>query len=77
MSDLTSDQYCTRCGELLAPDKIVTLELSFKTGLYQHVGKIPADESQGCFPFGSACAKAVLKNGGRNQKIRLAKRGSI
>jgi hypothetical protein len=36
------------------------LELSFKTGRWYQLGECPEDESQGCFPFGKACAKTVM-----------------
>jgi hypothetical protein len=54
---MTMSERCTRCGELL--DKPVWLELNWTTNLYSD--KAVADhESQGMFPFGKACAKAVL-----------------
>jgi hypothetical protein len=65
------DIHCERCGEKLDRAKAVWLELSNTTCLYHPDGKLPEGEvSQGCFPFGSACARAVLKNGGDNEKIR-------
>lgn len=61
---------CERCGEALAPINRVWLELSFETGRYKAAGEVPAAESQGCFPFGKACAAAVMSAGGINQRIR-------
>jgi hypothetical protein len=63
---------CERCGESLAPGKEVWLELNTYTGRYHDPDKdpVPESESQGGFTFGPACAKAVLKNGGKNTRIR-------
>jgi hypothetical protein len=43
---------------------MVSLELNFNTSLYSKPGEVPEDESQGCFDFGAACARRVLKQGG-------------
>lgn len=61
---------CERCGEQLNPATLVWLELSFETNRYGAEGSVTAAESQGCFTFGSACAKAVLKAGGKLTRIR-------
>ena len=53
-------QHCEHCGKELHEHKTAWLELSFRTGRWYALGECPADESQGCFPFGRACAKAVL-----------------
>lgn len=53
--------YCTRCGERLKNEKgVVWLELNFRTGRYSDE-TVPPAESQGAFPFGSACAKTTVK----------------
>lgn len=56
---------CERCGDRLNEDRKVWLELNSHTGRYAECGTVPTAESQGCFPFGSACARAVLASGGR------------
>lgn len=46
---------CERCGEILNPKRIKWLELSITDGNYYET--LPENhESQGAFPFGSACA---------------------
>jgi hypothetical protein len=59
------DDACIRCGKKLDHDKSNWLELNHATSLYCEPGKVPAEESQGGFEFGAACAKAILKNGGK------------
>jgi hypothetical protein len=61
----TSDQatHCEHCDRKLNPKRITWLELNFVTNRYTDQ-PVPEDESQGCFAFGSACARTVLKNGG-------------
>ncbi len=56
-------QFCECCERELHSDRIVWLELSFVTSQYASLDNdtIPADESQGCFPFGKACAAKVLR----------------
>jgi hypothetical protein len=61
---------CQRCGEHLNPATVVWLELNMESGLYHEDGMVPAEISQGCFPFGSACAASVLARGGRLQRIK-------
>lgn len=53
--------YCRCCERELNPVKIVWLELSFKTGKWYDAEHCPAEESQGHFPFGAACAKKIMK----------------
>ena len=59
--------YCENCDKELNPNKMVWLELNTETGLFHKLGEVPENESQGCFPFGVACSKAVLKNGGQTK----------
>lgn len=47
---------CTRCNELLHPDREVWLELDQRTNTYTDQG-VPEAYSQGGFTFGKACAK--------------------
>lgn len=67
-------EYCNRCNEKLDPNKIVWLELDQDTGLYTD-GELPEGHtSQGGFAFGRSCAKAVIQNGGKNERIKKSKR---
>ncbi len=60
-------QLCECCERELQVDRITWLELDQRDGRYVDPKKVtvPEDESQGAFPFGSTCARNVLKNGGR------------
>lgn len=58
--------FCERCGEQLNERRAVWLEKSWRTGLFHaEGGAVPTEESQGGFPFGAACARAVLAAGGK------------
>lgn len=57
------EEFCTCCERKLNPEKTVMLALDCGSGLYSK-GGTPELESQGWFPFGAACARKVLKNGG-------------
>lgn len=58
---MTSEYYCTRCGERLNENRAIWLELDTNTGLYHREGQIPTGGlSQGFFIFGAACAKREL-----------------
>lgn len=61
-----ADHRCENCGERLHKDRIVWLELNSRTHRYcdPDVTPVPETDSQGGFPFGIACAKRVLANGG-------------
>ena len=51
---------CERCGVQLDPETLVWLELNCHTGEWAEPGSQPwsdTEQSQGCFPFGRACAK--------------------
>ena len=56
---------CCCCGKELNPAKIVWLEQNFEDARFYEKGAVPEEKSQGLFPFGQACAKKVLLNGGR------------
>ena len=58
--------YCEKCNQKLHihENKIKFLELSITDGVY-YDGIPEGHESQGWFPFGTACAKSILKNGGQ------------
>jgi hypothetical protein len=55
--------YCECCGRKLNPKRIKWLEMNCRTGEWTDSDKAPwpAEASQGCFPFGIACAKRWLK----------------
>jgi hypothetical protein len=59
------DRHCERCRELLAPERVVWLELNCRTGEWAKPGTTDWSDkegvSQGSFPFGAACARRVLK----------------
>lgn len=54
--------YCERCEQQLDPSQIKWLELNASTGKFSDPEKepVPDGESQGCFSFGSRCAKQQL-----------------
>lgn len=55
---------CEDCGEDLDPETLVWLELNSRTDEWVEPGTAAwsdTDDSQGCFPFGQACARRVLK----------------
>jgi hypothetical protein len=69
--------FCERCGAKLAEHRngeynIVWLELDQRTGTYTDKG-VPAEFSQGGFPFGKDCAKVVLAEH-ESAQHRLAER---
>lgn len=69
----TSYERCERCGEKLDPEKSVWLEQDTRTNLFHDPSVFPSDGiSQGGFPFGSACAAAVIKAHGRCNRIGKA-----
>jgi hypothetical protein len=53
---------CECCGRELNPARIKWLELNFSTGEWTDpaIAPWPDEVSQGCFPFGIACAKRWL-----------------
>ena len=59
---------CERCGQDLNPALAIWLELNALTGKYSdpNVKPVPEGRSQGCFPFGSCCAKTAMKEGHRD-----------
>lgn len=70
---MTTIDCCERCGEKLNPKTLEWLELDTRTNRFHWPEDFPASGlSQGAFPFGTACAKAVIANGGANVRIRSA-----
>jgi hypothetical protein len=66
--------FCERCGEKLNPETMIWLELDQDTGRYTDQPLQEGHTSQGGFTFGRACAKVVLADGGRNERIKKASR---
>lgn len=63
--EMFCEHRCERCGEWLNRKRMVWLELNCTTGEWIKAGSAPWSDgpaSQGCFPFGAACARRVLKN---------------
>lgn len=60
------DNCCNKCGKALNPKKTIWLEYSITDGCFYHSDEFPSGhESQGCFEFGTDCAKKVVT---RNEK---------
>jgi len=57
--------FCERCNKGLHADEIVWLELNCDTGVFHKSGTVSADQSQGCFPFGKACARRSINKSAR------------
>ena len=53
---------CEHCGRELKEGRAVWMELNCYTGMFAGPNdqSWPDEESQGCFPFGKACASTVL-----------------
>ncbi len=52
---------CTCCGKPLR-GSTAWLELDMRSNTYHDSGDVPADKSQGWFPFGLACARITLRH---------------
>jgi hypothetical protein len=61
ISDASSHPPGTRCAHCDRPlkGKVVMLELDQRDDSYHDRGDVPAEHSQGWFPFGFACARKV------------------
>lgn len=57
---MSEEVFCERCGEKLNERKAVWLDLNWRTHQYSR-DPWPAEDSQGGFAFGAACARAKLK----------------
>lgn len=55
---MTKLQHCQCCERELKPGTEVMLELDQRVSEYHDFGGVPADRSQGLFPFGKSCAAA-------------------
>ena len=60
--------FCERCSAKLNLDKIWWLEYDQRTGTYTDK-EVPAEFSQGGFPFGKDCAKKALAEHEAAQQI--------
>lgn len=61
MSDQQEMFLCHRCNAKLNPKRMVWLELNNRTGEWKPEGEVPAEDSQGCFPFGKDCAPEQIR----------------
>jgi len=60
MSNRHEELRCSRCGDVLDPERAVWLELNVGTLALTNPeldGALREAESQGCFAFGAACAR--------------------
>lgn len=53
-----SDRHCTCCKKRLSR-KFAYLELDQRIDAYHDFGAVPAEKSQGWFPFGLGCAQKL------------------
>ena len=65
-----NNEHCSECGEEINKDRIIWLEMSTSHAFAKTQDNQPSNEainlpkghdSQGSFPFGSTCAKKVLR----------------
>jgi hypothetical protein len=56
--DLSGGTECAHCGKPLR-GRFVWLELDQRSGTYTN-GDVPPEHSQGAFPIGVSCAKALV-----------------
>lgn len=62
---------CACCGRPLK-GTVAMLELDQRTWTYHDLGGIPADKSQGWFPFGMSCARGeLLKHSKTNRSVSV------
>lgn len=54
-----SQRFCTCCDRPLR-QRVAWLELDQRTDSYHDHGGVPAEQSQGWFPFGLTCARKEL-----------------
>lgn len=69
---MPEEHFCERCGEKLNPATLKFLEMDSRNNLYSDPEKAqvwPADQSQGLFAFGKACAREVLRLRGHVQTV--------
>jgi hypothetical protein len=68
------ERYCTCCERDLSGHAVRMLELDQRTYTYHDLGGVPADKSQGWFPFGLKCARNKLRE--HRAAIALAEGGA-
>lgn len=64
LADGLTSFHCECCGKKLNPKTMTWLERNMDTGEYVKLGEAlwsDTEESQGCFEFGQACARRILK----------------
>lgn len=52
---------CTCCDRELTGHAVRMLEFDQRTNTYHDRGDVPAEYSQGWFPFGAKCARKIMK----------------
>ncbi len=60
---------CEKCGKKLNPKTAVDLELNCRTGEWYKPGACPPSESQGVFSVGPDCARKMIINLMRGEKL--------
>lgn len=55
-----AERHCTYCWRDLSGHAVRMLELDQRTNTYHDFGGVPAERSQGWFPFGLRCAQRKL-----------------
>ena len=56
-----SERYCTCCERELSGHALRWLELDQRTNTYHDYQDVPANKSQGWFPFGLTCAAKLVR----------------
>ena len=64
-AELEADQRFCSCCERPLKARIAWLELDQRNNTYHDFGGVPADKSQGWFPFGITCARKMLARANR------------
>ena len=54
------ERYCTCCKRDLSGSAVRMLELDQRGYVYHDIGDVPAEKSQGWFPFGITCARKLV-----------------
>ena len=57
--DFGKEERCTCCDRSLSRKRIAWLELDQRDWTYHARQDVPAEKSQGWFPFGATCARKV------------------
>lgn len=65
-----SERYCTCCARELSGGAFRYLEFDQRTQTYHDLGGVPADKSQGWFPFGLTCARKLVKQEMQRRTIK-------